>query len=99
MNLNKIRQILVSISIVLLIGALIGGWPYIFYKVLRIVVFTVAIFLCYIAGKSNQPPWIVMFGIIALLFNPVFPVHLSRNLWMLIDLFAIIAFAVSSRMR
>lgn len=99
MNLNKIRKILASVCIVLLIGALIGGWPYIFYKVLRIVVFTVAIFLCYIAGKSNQSPWIVMFGIIALIFNPVFPVYLRRNMWMLIDLGTIIAFAVSYRMK
>lgn len=39
---------------------------------------------------------IVMFGVIALLFNPIVPVHLSRSIWSPIDIAAAVAFIAAA---
>ncbi len=38
--------------------------------------------------------WTIIFAIVAFLFNPLIPVHLSRELWVPIDLLTAIMFGV-----
>lgn len=59
--------------------------PYGYYTLLRIVV---TIFFAWSAVVSHDRhhqvlPWI--FGLLALLFNPIVPVYLSRDIWAPID--------------
>lgn len=67
----------------LLLGAL--PLPYGYYILLRLVacgVFAWAAFITY-EKKEEVLPWV--FGILAILFNPIFKIHLPKELWALVD--------------
>lgn len=86
MSLNN-KNIACATSGIILILALINGWPYGFFTLLRIVVTTASFYLawaCY-EQKANKY-WIWIFGGIGLLFNPLVPIYLSRETWVPIDL-------------
>jgi FtsH-binding integral membrane protein len=42
--------------------------------------------------------WIIIFGLVALLFNPVIPVYLTRHIWFFIDLGVAALFVAHSAM-
>ena len=72
------------IAAVMLLGAL-ADLPYGYYQLLRFVVCGVSVYVVYTA-YTWQKMWVVwLFGFIALLFNPLAPIHLSRELWQPID--------------
>jgi len=37
---------------------------------------------------QKKEPWAWSFGFAAILFNPIFPFHLSRNIWAFLDIVA-----------
>lgn len=43
--------------------------------------------------ELEKSGWAWVFGIIALLFNPIIPVHLSREIWAPIDIMAALIFS------
>ena len=65
-------------------------FPYGIYTLLRIVVTLSSAFIIYNNYKkiNSVNPTIVLFSIILIVFNPVFPIRLNRELWILIDLTA-----------
>jgi hypothetical protein len=79
-NLNK----LTLFSAVLLLMAVVRGGSYEFFLLLRIVVITNACLLAY-RGFRKQKGTALLFGGIAVLFNPIIPVYLNRDVWRLID--------------
>lgn len=81
------------LAALMLLGAL-ARWPYGYYQLLRLVVCGVGAFIAFMA-YSWQEMWAVwLFGFIALLFNPLIPIHLSRGLWQPIDVICAILFIV-----
>jgi hypothetical protein len=75
----------------LLVGFL--GAPYEFYVVLRWAVTSMAIWMCTIARGQKRTVWVVAFTGIALLFNPFIPVNMTREFWVLPDIFGVVLFA------
>jgi len=76
---------------ILLLAAL-GHWPYGYYKLLRFVVCGVGAYTAYTA-YNQQKIWAVwVFGFIAVLFNPLIPIHLSREIWQPIDIVCALLF-------
>ncbi len=67
-------------------------WPYDYYRLLRIVIFAGAASIAYNewhASKPNLTFYILIFLIIAIVFNPFFPIYLKeRSFWRLIDIFS-----------
>lgn len=65
-------------------------FPYGIYTLLRIIVTLSAAFIIYVNYKkiNNVNSTIVLFSIILIIFNPVFPIRLNRELWLPIDLTA-----------
>ena len=63
-------------------------FPYGIYTLLRIVVTLLAAFIIYDSYKktNNINPIIVIFSIILIIFNPIFPIRLSKEMWLPIDL-------------
>jgi len=72
-------------------------WPYFYYVVLRILVCPSAIGAAVIAyGKAEDMKnkifsymmwgFTGIFGLVAFLFCPLWPIHLSRDIWVTIDL-------------
>ena len=60
--------------------------PYGYYTLLRLVICGVSAYGAYLAHESRKSGWKWVLGLIALVFNPVVPVHLDREVWMPLDL-------------
>lgn len=87
------------LAALLLLGAF-GTWPYVYYQLLRWVVFGVGIYASYQAHETNRNSWVWLFGAMALLFNPILPFYMERETWQVIDLTAallLVSFIFSKR--
>jgi hypothetical protein len=82
------------IAIVLLLWAL-DKHPYGYYTLLRFVVCGVTAYSAYLAVELKKNGWAWTFGIIALLFNPIIPFHLGRDIWQIVDVGVAILLLVS----
>ena len=78
----------------LLFGAL-GRHPYDYYTLMRWVVCGVAAFGAFQAFVSGKNGWVWALAIVALVFNPLIPVHLKRETWAIIDSSAAILLLIS----
>lgn len=82
------------ISAIMLLLA-IPSWAYGYYVLLRWMVTASAVFLVYIAYNLKNKFWFFLMAIIALLFNPLAPVHLDKQVWVVIDFIVAILFLIS----
>jgi len=89
------KNIAAWISVVALIPAAVVLWPYGYYTLLRWVITITASFVAYTANQLNRSGWMWAFVIVALLFNPIAPVHLDRETWVVIDLIVAAIFLIS----
>ena len=79
----------------LLILALVP-WPYAYYQLLRWAVCAAAVFVAYKAYTWKQKWAVWVFAAIAVIFNPLAPIHLPREAWQVIDLPVAALFAVAA---
>ena len=80
---------------VLLLWAL-DRHAYSYYQILRWVVCGAAVYSAFVAMDSKKISWAWAIGITAVLFNPIIPIHLTRDSWAVIDVIAAILFAAST---
>lgn len=83
------KNILTFVAAGFLFVALLSGLPYGYFTLMRFVVCAVGVYLAYKTYEENEEslwPW--MFGFVAVLFNPILPIHLERGQWEVIDLVA-----------
>ena len=62
-----------------------GHWPYGFYQFLRLVTTAVGGYVAVRSFSSGRAMQGIIFAAIALLFNPILPVHMVRETWHSID--------------
>ena len=74
----------------------LADFPYGYYTFLRLVVCATAAFGAFKATSINAEGWTLILGGMAVLFNPIIPVHLDRDIWALLDLLAAGLLAVSA---
>ncbi len=91
----NIKWLSIIAGILLLLGML-NGWPYDYYIVLRWIVCGVAIFSAIGFSRSKLTGWVFVFGALAFLFNPIFPVYLNKSSWVGIDLISAVIFFIAS---
>ena len=73
--------------------------PYGYYTFVRIVTFVVAGLLVFLPRFKGLDWRCVVNGLLAILFNPIIPIHLhSRTAWIIIDALAAVWFAVQAMM-
>ena len=82
------------LAVVILFGALANN-PYGYYQFLRWAIVLIAGYTAYIAYKNQKIGWAWVFGIMVVLFNPIFPFYLSKDTWQLIDIGSAVLFLVS----
>ena len=70
--------------------------PYGYFTLLRCVVCVSAIVIIAQDYKNTITLWIALFGVITILFNPVFPIRFYRNAWTIADTLAGILFLIKS---
>ncbi|UHS56026.1 DUF6804 family protein [Agrobacterium vaccinii] len=82
------QNIIVIPAIALVIAVL--PLPYGYYTLLRLVITAFAAFFAYVEYDKQKTlsGWAIGFIAVALLFNPLIPVHLSRSSWFFLDLIA-----------
>jgi hypothetical protein len=87
---------LLLICTLLLILAL-ANMPIGYYTFLRIVITIGAVAVVVTELKNGVNFWVIAFGLIAVVFNPIIPVYLyDKALWAPIDIVAAILFGIKS---
>ncbi len=66
----------------------IGDHPYAYYTLVRVVTFVAALVGGLVAYRADRIWALWMFGVVALLFNPIVPVHLTKEVWCYLDALA-----------
>ena len=94
MKFKSLRYIAIIMLIVTVITA--GELPYAYYILLRWVVCAASVITLGMAINEERTGWKVVFGILALLFNPLIPIHLDREIWLPIDILAALIFFISN---
>lgn len=62
-------------------------FPLFYYTFLRIIVSVAAGIAVYHFGRQKEFYWVIVFGIILILFNPILPIHFYRKgIWIPIDI-------------
>lgn len=78
----------------LMLVAALGDWPYAYYQILRWAVCLAGAYTAWKAYESGNHGWAWIFGLIAVIFNPIAPIFLERDTWQTIDLVAAVPFLV-----
>lgn len=93
MNVKSIPQFVWLLPAVLLVIA-VARLPYGYYTFTRFVVCGAAILIAVIGFRDRMaiPVWSILMAVIAVLFNPLLPIHLARSTWLYLDLAAGIVF-------
>ena len=87
-NLNKIVAVLLLIALLPL--------PYAYFQLLRIVVTIVAAIYAYSFYEDNQMPKAIIFGVIVLIWNPIFPIFMDKSVWLILDIIGAVIFYFGS---
>ena len=88
---NRFIKYFVILSIFMLFGA-IAEWPYGYYTLLRWITCIASILVAFQAFEKNIDWAKVVFIVIAILFNPLAPIYLSRSTWIPLDIITAILF-------
>lgn len=91
----KVIWIPQAIVIPLLLLALIPENPYGYYIFLRWVCCAVFVFLALHALTIEKTGWVWVFGVTALIYNPIIRVHGTREMWYIINIATIVLAVVS----
>lgn len=92
----EITRTPIVVSIIALLLAVVGDWPYGYFILLRFCVCGTAAYLALSAKTLNLSGWQWTMWGIALLFNPLIPFYMDRSSWQLLDLVAVPIFLVSA---
>lgn len=74
--------------------AVVGG-PYEMFVVVRCVVTAMAIWTAVVAGRLKRTVWPIVFTLTAVLFNPLIPIHATREFWAPINIAGVVLFIVA----
>ena len=88
---SRFIKYFVILSILMLFGA-VAEWPYGYYTILRWITCLTSILVVLQAFKKNIDWAKVVFIVIAILFNPLAPIYLSRSTWIPLDIITAILF-------
>ena len=88
---NNFMKYFIILSIFMLFGA-IAEWPYGYYTLLRWITCIASILVAFQAFEKNTDWAKVVFIVIAILFNPLVPIYLSRSIWIPLDIITAVLF-------
>jgi hypothetical protein len=82
---NQTATILKIIAILLLLGAL-SHHSYSYYQILRWFICGLTGYFTYFSYRQNKHAWAWIFGITAVIFNPIAPIYFDRSTWSILDI-------------
>ena len=60
--------------------------PYGYYELLRLLTFAVMIFGGILSYSQKKLYWLALYCLFAIIYNPIIPVHLTREIWTYINI-------------
>ena len=78
-----------TVASVMLLWALNPDNPYGYYILLRWVCCGIFAYLAFQALELEKQSWVWTLGITAVIYNPIFRIHLNRELWSVINVVTI----------
>jgi uncharacterized protein DUF6804 len=84
------------VAAVVLVFAVTGKHPYSFYTLLRWICCVVFVYSAFTAHEKNRVAWTWIFGALAVLYNPIFHVHLDRSTWVTVNWLTVAAISVAT---
>ena len=84
-----------AIAVVMLLWALNPENPYGYYILLRWVCCAAFAYLAIKAFAQEKEGWVWVLGVTAVVYNPVIRIHLTREIWSVINVVTIIVAAIS----
>ena len=93
---TKTQPIIIAkiIAILMPLWALADN-PYYYYQILRWVTAGVAGYSAYLAYKQSKNAWTWILAITAIVFNPIAPFHLTREIWSVLNIIRAVIIFVS----
>jgi len=91
----NIKWLCLASGILLLLG-IPAGWPYSYYILLRWVILATSIIIAYGFYKSKLTGWALVFGAVAILFNPIMPIYLNKSTWVIMDFIGACLFFIAA---
>lgn len=82
----------------LLLFAAIPGLPYGYYQLLRLLICGMSCYGITLAHSHNYKYYKYIFIVIALVFNPLLPIHLNRAMWLPIDILSGLFFVATHKL-
>jgi hypothetical protein len=80
----------------MLLWALNSSNPYGYYVLLRWVCCAVFAYLAFQVHASNKKNWTWILGVTAAIYNPILPLHLTREIWSVVNIVTIGVAAASA---
>ena len=75
-------------AILFLAGAFFDGWPMGYFTLVRLSVFVASLHAATVAHRVHRPSWVVVLVVLAIIFNPIIPLFLDRDMWLVFDVVA-----------
>lgn len=93
-QIKTLRLAIIASAVMLFLAIPSDLWPYGYYVLLRWVVAGTGVFAAYVAYNLGKIFWAIAFGVVVLLFNPIIPIHLAKENWVVIDLFVAVFYLI-----
>jgi hypothetical protein len=89
-NVRKEQLITVSSILLIVLFFSAGGLPYSFYVIGKFVVFATCTWIAIETFKQNYFKWLVVFAVVAIVYNPILPLELDRSVWHQVNLATVV---------
>lgn len=66
-----------------------------YFTFLRFIVCFVAAYNTFLAHSQHKIEWTWILGGIAVFFNPIVPIYMNRQLWIIVDIVVAVVFVIS----
>jgi len=83
---SEYRILFSKVAAIALLIAVVPVWPYVFYQILKLVVFGAAAFSVYLYHKEKNKKWMMIMIAVAIIFNPINALYFGHFFWSIIDL-------------
>lgn len=90
----KSSRILLITAIATLLFAAVGDWPHDFYVLLKVLIFAVCIRVFMSLENKDPKDYPGVLLLLALLYNPLFQIHLHKTTWMIVNWLTLIILSV-----
>jgi len=93
--MNARPHLVLALAAALMLLLALADWPYGYYILLRWVVCGASVFVA-VVSYAAQKIWAMWpFVLVAILFNPLVPIYLTRDIWAPIDIVCAVVFLIS----